>query len=517
MKQIGLIIFQLLLFGNIYSQQLRTINIDVDNVRGRHSKVFKNCVGAGRANEGLRVDWQQQLQMAHEEIGFKYIRFHGLLHDDMGVYHVDKDGNSRYSWDYIDKLYDFILEIGMKPLVELSFTPEKLKSGDETVFWWKGNITPPKSYEKYEEFIRALIKHFEDRYGHDEVKTWYFEVWNEPNHHAFFTGKREDYFKIYETAARAIKSVSTNYRVGGPATAGGQWVKEIMEFCDTNNVPLDFIATHVYGVEGFLDEFGTKQLKMISDPDNMAKQVWGLRNNTIAKSKYKGMEMHITEWNSSYSPRDPVHDTYQNASYVLNTLKQTEETATSMSYWTFTDIFEESGVPLGPFHGGFGLLNLQDIKKPTYFAYKYMNQLGSMELVNADSNSWVCKEGDDIQVLLWDFTFTGQDSISNQVYYKRELPSAKKGTTKLNFSNLSDGKYKLLVYKTGYKHNDAYTAYFNMGSPDNLSKTQVAELKDRTKDAPVLEKQLKVKNGKYNMELILDENDIYLVKLIKEQ
>ena len=142
--------------------------------------MFKLCVGAGRANEGLRADWQRQLTIAHRECGFEYIRMHGLFTDDMGVYRED-NGKPEYNWQYIDELYDFLHSIGMKPFVELGFMPGGLASGSKTIFWWKGNVTPPKDMNKWADFIRAFVLHEQERYGDAEVRTWYFEVWNEPN------------------------------------------------------------------------------------------------------------------------------------------------------------------------------------------------------------------------------------------------------------------------------------------------------------------------------------------------
>ena len=209
----------------------RTIAVDVGRVKGPHDKAFRLCVGAGRANEGLRADWQEQLATVQRECGFRYVRFHGLLHDDMGVYQETRDGKPVYNWQYVDALYDAILRAGVKPFVELGFMPGALASGTKTIFWWKGNVTPPKSYEKWEALIEALTRHFEERYGRDEVATWYFEVWNEPNLDYFWTGTQADYFELYARSVRAIKRVSPDYRVGGPATAGAAWAPEFLRYC----------------------------------------------------------------------------------------------------------------------------------------------------------------------------------------------------------------------------------------------------------------------------------------------
>jgi len=176
----------------------------------------------------------------------------------MGVYREDKNGNPEYNYMYVDALFDYLHQIGIKPFVELGFMPNYLASGPQTIFWWKGNVTPPNNYDKWAALIQNITQHFTDRYGVDEVKTWYFEVWNEPNlSPGFWTGTQEDYFKLYKYTAQAVKKVNSAYRVGGPATAGAAWEAELIEFCQQNNLPIDFVSTHAYGVNvGFLDEWG---------------------------------------------------------------------------------------------------------------------------------------------------------------------------------------------------------------------------------------------------------------------
>jgi xylan 1,4-beta-xylosidase len=182
---------------------------------------------------------------------------HGLFCDDMGVYR-EEQGKPKYNWQYIDELYDFLHSLGMKPFVGLGFMPSALASGNKTIFWWKGNVTPPKDMNKWADFMKAFVTHCKERYGDDEVKTWYFEVWNEPNLSGVFAGTQQQYFDLYAATARAIKSVNPDYKVGGPATAGCGWITEFIQFCDKNKVSVDFVSTHTYGVQaGFLDEKGT--------------------------------------------------------------------------------------------------------------------------------------------------------------------------------------------------------------------------------------------------------------------
>lgn len=496
----------------------RVITIDYRQEKGKFNTFFKECVGAGRANEGLRADWQQQLRLVREECGFRYIRMHGLLCDDMGVYREDRTGNPQYNYQYIDVLYDFILSIGMKPFVELGFMPSALASGDRTIFWWKGNVTPPKDYQRWEKLIEHLVRHFTDRYGPEEVKSWYFEVWNEPNLTPYFwTGTQDDYFKLYKHAAQAIKRVNPAYRVGGPATAGAAWESELIEFCHKNNVPIDFISTHSYGVEaGYLDQYGETGTILSKDPWSVSKDVIESRRE-IAASPMPHLELHYTEWSSSYTPADPIHDSYHQAAYILEKIKQVGDAAQSMSYWVFTDIFEEAGPRFTPFHGGFGLLNYQGIKKPAYHAFAFLNKMGEIELANNDTRSRACKnENGDLQILCWDFTFTLPDSINNQDYYIRDLPARPKGTLALDVNGIPQGKYILETYRIGYQHNDPYSSYIQLNRPDQLTPLQVEFLKNQSSGQPTAREIIEINpQGQYRREVPLHENDVYLFVIKK--
>jgi xylan 1,4-beta-xylosidase len=494
----------------------RVINIDFTQEKGGFNAMFRECIGAGRANEGLRADWQQQLARVKNECGFKYIRMHGLLSDDMGVYREDRNGNAEYNFQYVDVLYDYLLAIGIKPFVELGFMPEALASGSRTIFWWRGNVTPPKDYIKWENLIRALTLHFTERYGADEVKTWYFEVWNEPNLDGFWTGTQDEYFKLYRHSAAAIKSVNRDYRVGGPATAGAAWIPEMIDFCVRNAVPLDFVSTHAYGVkQGFLDALGTAGTVLDRNPMSLACDVLNSRKE-ISESRMPGLELHYTEWSSSYTPNDPIHDSYHEASYILEKLKQVGNAPTSMSYWVFTDIFEEAGPRFTPFHGGFGLLNYQGIAKPAFYAYAFLGRLGESELACTDPSSWACRSASGgVQVLLWDFTIANPgDSVNNQEYYIRDLPPEPKGNVKVTISHMPEGNYAIEIFKVGYRVNDAYALYLAMERPRQLSARQVESIKKSCDGSPVSREIIRIdSSGLFFEELKIRENDVYFLNL----
>jgi xylan 1,4-beta-xylosidase len=501
----------------------RLITADWNAVQGVRSEIWRECIGAGRANEGLRADWQEQLKICQDEIGFRYIRFHGLLHDDMGVYSETKDGKPVHNFQYVDVLFDKLLEMKIKPFVEFGFMPAALASGEKKMFWWNGNVTPPNSYEKWDGLIEGLVRHWTERYGPDEVKSWYFEIWNEPNYPGFWGPRdpnkpKEEYFELYAHTAAAIKNVSRDYRVGGPAGAGPDWVPDQITYCSANSVPLDFISYHAYGLgdgPSGLDPHGDRFLYLspnLHSPADIAISQRGV----IDRSSLPGLPIHVTEWSSSYSPRDPVHDSYFSAPYILEQLKRTEQGVASMSYWVFSDIFEENGPATTPFHGGFGLLNLQGIRKPAYFSYQFMSRLGPVQLRSADRSSWVCRdEGGGVQALLWNLVHPTGGKVSNQEAFRKVQPSSPAEEVRFKLTGLKPGKYELEISRVGYEKNDAYTAYLKMGSPSQLTRTQEKRLRELSDGSPESRSDVAVDaGGTFKTSFELRTNDVAMVRMI---
>jgi xylan 1,4-beta-xylosidase len=502
----------------------RVISADLTQIKGPRSMVWRDCVGAGRLAEGLRDGWRRQLEDCHREIGFQYLRVHGLLQDELGVYQEDSSGHPRYNWQYIDDVYDFLLASGMKPFVEIGFMPSKLASGGAKIFWWNANVTPPNDYAKWDALVTALVSHWTSRYGEDEVKTWRFEVWNEPNYPGFWhpakeSDRRDEYFKLYEHTAEAVQGVSTNYMVGGPAGAGPVWTADLIEFCRQQHVPLDFISYHAYGLGGGpsgLDEYGNNKLYLSGNIRSVV-DIVNSQRPIIEKSTQPTLPVYITEWSASYSPRDPVHDSYFSAPFILEQLRHTESVG-CMSYWTFTDVFEENGPPPRPFHGGFGLINYQGIHKPAFWAYKFLSMLGDTELSNPDPSSYVCTDAHGgTQVLLWDLTSPTDGKISNQDYFFHSQPAHEKGRVLVKLKSLSPGSYHLAVYQTGFGVNDPFSRYLEMGQPADLSREAVGELKKLSSGMPVSETTVTVAdNGTFDTALPLRENDVYFLSLTRQ-
>ena len=509
--------------------ETRVIESDLSQLKGPRSMVWSDCVGAGRIGEGLRESWRKQLEHCHKEFGFRYLRAHGLLHDEMRVYTEDKKGNPVYNFMYIDDVYDFLLSIGMKPFVELGFMPEKLASdsfkderpnfNEDTVFWWKANVTPPKKYEKWDALIKTLVQHWTDRYGADEVKTWRFEVWNEPNLNIFWRLAEKDrlpeYLKLYEHTAKAVKSVNKDYPVGGPSGAGPVFIEELIDYCNKKKLPLDFITYHTYGLgdgPSGLDQYGNRKLFLHPSLHYVCDEANKPLSAIVKKSKKK-LPVYITEWNSSYSPVDPVHDSFFAGPFILEQLRNTEA-LDSMSFWTFTDIFEENGPAPRPFHGGFGLMSYQGIPKAAYWAYKYLSLLGSTEVVSSDKSSYVCRDDKGgVQILFWDLSHpTDGGKVSNQDFFFKTVPAADKGQASVVLHNLPAGEYDIKVHMIGFQQNDPYTLWLNAGAPSDLTREDVEELKKNSAMEPVFQTAMKVQD-KVTLTMPIQANSVYFISL----
>jgi xylan 1,4-beta-xylosidase len=359
---------------------------------------WEHTVGSCHAPTALRADWQQQLRRCRSELGFRYVRFHGLLSDDVGTV-VEHQDERLYSFFNADQIVDFLLSIGMRPFVELSFMPTALASGSRTVFHYRGNVTPPRDYKHWSALIHALVSHWVDRYGVKEVGQWFFEVWNEPNLKAFWTGTQKDYFKLYRLTADAIKRVDPSLKVGGPATARDGWIEEFLEFCRARNAPVDFVTTHHYPTDALGHEDDDTETQLANSRRGI------LREWTQDTRRRAGQRpVYYTEWNSSSNPRDPRHDEPYSAAFVAKTALEASDLVQGYSFWTFSDIFEEHYFPSVPFHGGFGLLNLHGIAKPTYRAFELLHRLGTERLVvdglHDTVDAWVTRDRAAVKVLI---------------------------------------------------------------------------------------------------------------------
>ncbi len=421
---------------------------------------WEHTVGSDHAPMALRADWQAQLQRAHRELGFRHVRFHGLLSDDFRL--VVRDGNKHfYSFFNCDQVFDFLLSIDMRPFVELSFMPNALASGAKTVFGYEGNITPPRDYKQWSKLIDAVVSHCSDRYGRKEVCEWFFEVWNEPNLSAFWAGTQRDYFKLYRHTAAAIKNIDPSFRVGGPATAKSEWIEEFVGFCDRNEVPADFITTHYYPNDGY-EKVKDTEAQLFKSQRGIMRQV-----AEDTKRYAAGRPVYYTEWNASSDQRNPLHDEPYNAAFVASTVMEANGLVEGYSFWTFTDIFEEHYLPSTPFHGGFGLLTLHGIPKPSYRTFEILHDLGNEQsLVDGLHETVDCslvQKDSSLTILLTNHTTPGHSIETEQLEIR--LDNAREPVA-------------ASIRRIDEDHANPKRLWVDMGQPEHLNRKQLDQLEE---------------------------------------
>lgn len=505
--------------------------IDCSKSIGVLPHMWSKCVGAGRACEGLRAKWQEQLREAKKECGFEYIRFHGLLAEDMFVCQM-VNGKLVYNWYYIDALYDFLLEIGVRPIVEFGFMPPVLASGTQTQFWWKGNVTPPKDFSQWGDLIYALVSHWKERYGLAEIRRWYYEVWNEPNLYGFWGGTKSEYFELYRHAAFAVKRVDAQLRVGGPATSNfvpderfdgeredfskhlthkvedldslqwhGVWIEDFLHFCEQEQLPVDFVSCHPYPTDWALDGHGKSRGRSRGKDSVLDDMRW--LKATVEASAFAGVEKHLTEWSSSPSPRDCAHDWLPAANYIVRSNINCAGLADSLSCWVFTDIFEEGGSGAEAFHGGFGMMNMHGVKKPSYHAYRFLHQLGSEVVARLDEGIVTRNPDGTVQALVYNYAKTLKEAVPTANYPNHDQACAiqQKGEArqeKLELTGLQPGA-AFMLERMALENTVTY-AWDQMGRPANLTRMQEEALKTVT---PHCELLCADENGELQLELTL--------------
>ena len=481
------------------------MRITIDKNIGTVPTDFSWQIGLGNdhAYQLHRTDVCEHIKLAHDELGIKYIRCHGIFDDDMLTYQRMGDCRMFRSVPFNNKIeeinfrqvghvYDNLLACGVKPFVELSFMPSALASGKKLGLRYDPNITMPKSLVTWGEYIKKFIHFLIDRYGADEVETWYFEVWNEPDLDCFFAGTKKDYFKLYEATVRAIKEVSPKLRVGGPSTSACLWIEDFLNFCKENNVPCDFVSTHHYPGDAFGNFVNFKNVKQmfssamdavknhkpLSDtmtnmfflPDDFIRWDKGTlaRMDDEAKGKVGDMPLFITEWNSMAVFGSPVHDEKYSAAFVVKSCMDLNNTLGGYMFWCCSDIFEEQFMLPKPFVGSFGIVSNDGIPKPNFWGFKILSQLYNKRLTlpmrtNEAVEYAAFVDGDKTQVLVY---AQDQDYFKNETHEISIVVNCK--ATSVTVQRIDD------------IHCNPKAEWIRLGKPDNLTPTQVAEIKEKT-------------------------------------
>lgn len=483
----------LLVAAGAQTRAQEEVKIDAKAQAAPFPHFWEQMFGSGRAILALRESYRNDLRAVKEVTDFRYVRFHAILHDEVGVYNEDEHGNPVYNFAYVDQIYDGLLKNGVRPVVEISFMPKKLAFNPDALhaFWYKQNVSPPKSWEAWDGLITALARHLVERYGVDEVAQWYFEVWNEPNID-FWGGipRKKSYFELYDHTARDLKSVSSRLRVGGPATAAAAWVDDFLKHAAAAHVPVDFVSTHGYADDTVEDLFGTNE--NIPMDDRVCRAIGKVRKQ-IQNSDLPKLPLLWTEWN--IPGMKEARDTSYVGPALASTIRQCDGLVDEMSFWTFSDVFEEGGPIPRPFEGHFGLRAEGGINKPSFYDFGLLHKLGDERLANSDSDVIVTRRKDGaLAIALWNLV--DPDKTGSPKKFR------------LIFDNIRPNA-AVSVSRVDDDHGNTLAAYKALGSPQYPTEDQVRQMNAATQLPPP--QQLHLEGNR--LDLDLQANALVLVEI----
>ena len=522
------LLFCLASTGNLLAQKSE-ITLSENNRHETLRMPWRNCIAVGRAQNLLRADCLEHLAFAQQVMGYRYCRFHAIFDDDMAVVVRNPDRTLTFQWHQVDKVYDALLKIGIRPFVEINPMPTALASGKQVMFGYQMNVTPPKSYMEWSCFMEEFANHLVQRYGIEEVSKWYFEVWNEPNLGVFFGGTKEEYFKLYSTTAIALKKVDPRLRVGGPASSRVNWISDMINYCTANNVPLDFVSTHLYAQDEQV-EYPDRKGSPYAIGDYFSETIKKAQQE-VKNSVRPNLELHFTEWNSlaakdaasiTWGDNITVDDLYA-ASFIVRNALELDKVCNTLAYWVVSDIFDEGAIPHSPFSCTYGLMTIQGIPKASFNAFRLLRKMEGIRLDVANTRqlhdgkgktapsitvpaagkgtgAYAVNDLGTIKIILWNQNFV-------------EIPNNQSwsGSIVIPFLNPNVKHVAVSAAITAGK-GSPWESWQVMGAPQNLSNTQLELLKAHSNPYFGLEK-LAVTNGALTLDFRLTPGEVKYIEI----
>lgn len=476
------------------AQTRESVSVDAHAPATPFPHFWEEMFGSGHAILSLRSSYRHDLRAVKRITDFHYVRFHGILDDEVGVYTIGEQCKPVYNFSYVDEIYDGLLKNGVRPFVEIGFMPKKLAANPDDLhsFWYKPNVSPPRSWGQWDALMTAFARHLVDRYGIEEVSQWYFEVWNEPNID-FWGGipRQASYFDLYDHTARDLKAVSPQLRVGGPATAAASWITPFLKHVADNRVPIDFVSTHGYADDTVENLFHTST--PVPTDDRVCRAVQKVQGQ-IRASRLPDLPLFWTEWNVLGT--DAARDTIFVGPALANTVGQCDGHVSMMSFWTFSDVFEEGGVIPKPFLGQFGLRARGGIDKPSYYAFQLLHQLGDERLANSSKDVLVTKTADGgLAIAAWNLVDPGKQGTARAL--------------EITFHGVPNDA-AITLQRVDEDHGNVLKEYKAMGSPADPTPAQVQQL-NRETALPMPEKSSLAKGA---LEVHLSPNALVLIKVL---
>lgn len=518
-----------------YKRKYQSVHVDLTEPARPLQHRFTNLLTFGYAPLALRNDFKQQLNQIQMDIGFNYARFHGIFADQLLVYNEQSDGTYYFHFHNIDVIIDNLLEANVKPFIELGFMPKALATTDHTIFLWEAYVSPPKQMDRWKELIEAFVRHLINRYGVNEVRTWYFEFWNEPEVPFFWRGTREEFWSLYAETYKSIKSIDSKIKLGGFSSINfvdyQSWINDFYHFASTKDIDIDFFTFHVYNLarkpkqdlqvkkknsSGEINSVTDFKTIMIGDEQNLTLNI----DSVIEKSRAihnDTKEIWITEWNGNSDSKDLLHDTCYMAAFIAKTAIENFEKVKGMGYWTFTDLFEEFRQKMSLFHGGFGLMTYNGIKKAGYHALYFLSKLGN-ELIAKSEDLIITKRGEDYQILLYNyshpnylyrtFDYSQLSQTSRYSVFENEKAKGYQITLDGIFGN-----YRIRKQFVNREQGSSFDSWVEIGSPTDIDDETLRYLKGKAEPGMRIEDI--TANKTYTLKTELQPHEVQLIEFKK--
>ncbi len=427
----------------------------------------------------VRADTQEQLALAHEEIGLRHVRAVGMFDDELRTYSVpptawrDKERQHAPNWQIVDQCIRRMLDSGVNPMFTTSFCPSALASGPTTVFTTKGRTSPPKDDAAWSALVRDGVEHAIRMWGRDVVRGWYFEVWNEPNlggkdaTNGFFGGDFTDFCRLWDITWRAIKSVDPALRVGGPSAARAEWVAELLEHARKAGTPPDYIITHCYNNDSDaqpLSPFDGPQEDRASKSPNFFNGVVRGTRSLLDQLGFRG-EIHWNEWGRSWHPTDPQRESALEAAFIARAMAQVSQDGDYFAYWCLSDIYDQVGYNASAFCGHYGMLNLHGLRKPSWQTHRLLRRLGTTRVPVAGGDGFtdaIATSDGGRRILVYAHPTTFADPLAT-------------GTVSIRMDR---EPRQPSLWRIDRRDNNIITRWQELGSPAYLDRTALADLRD---------------------------------------
>lgn len=488
-------------------------------------KYWNKLINIGYAKDILNSDIQDQLKLLKSEIGFTYARFWGVFGEDMHV--EDRSGDAiSYNFSNVNKVLDFLVKNKYKPFIELGPKPKILsKSLMESFIMKKNN---EKSLEEWQSVIKAFLLNCIKRYGMEEIESWYFEIWNQftdpgptkdGNENKYKVEEFEQYYQVFELLKKTIKKMVPTVKVGGCGLVleVQQWEMFLQQWWMKDEHP-DFVSIYLYPHERDRENSNSiKKNTQSSNPNYIRKKTNQVRKY-LRTSQFEDIELNITEWNNTISNRDYLNDSCFKSSYIVKNVVENINQVTMIGYWLFSDIFSDFIDSKNLLHGGAGLITKSGIKKPSYYAFSLLNQLGDTLIDKGEGYIVTKKHGDCYRIICYnykhfDYSYYLHSEASMKVHEQYNFfEDNEKVNISIELDGVNEGKYRKKEIILNRENGSILDEWIKFGAVEDMNQDEVDYLRQICVPYMKVE-HIHSDNNVVNVDGILEPHEVRIIEL----